>query len=140
MNNEFDKNDEKVLKYLKSLQYNFKTPKFKSIEEPGSVKSFGSFVSTSSSSTHNFNSGKNTIKNNLIHTPTTSEIPKFECLLLRMSVTNSFHFSGLIILRPWNSEFLNPHLILPNRKALSNHILMKETETLNTLRNEKLIK
>ncbi|CAB5370948.1 unnamed protein product [Rhizophagus irregularis] len=80
------KNDEIVLKYLKSLQYNFKIPKFKSIEETGSVKSFGSFASTTSSA-RNFNS-KNTIKNNLIRTPTKSEIPKFERLLLRMSVAN----------------------------------------------------
>ncbi|GBB96440.1 hypothetical protein RclHR1_27580001 [Rhizophagus clarus] len=106
VDNEFGKNDEKVLKYLKSLQYNFKIPKFKSIEETGSVKSFRSFAS-STSSTRNFNS-KNTIKNNLIRTPTKSEIPKFERLLLRI-------------------------------KALSNRILTRETENVNTLRNDKLI-
>ncbi|CAB5300308.1 unnamed protein product [Rhizophagus irregularis] len=55
-------------------------------EETGSVKSFGSFASTTSSA-RNFNS-KNTIKNNLIRTSTKSEIPKFERLLLRMSVAN----------------------------------------------------
>ena len=36
-------------------------------------------------------------------------------------------------------EFLNPHLVLPNRKALSDHILKKETESLNISRDEKLI-
>ncbi|EXX57983.1 hypothetical protein RirG_202060 [Rhizophagus irregularis DAOM 197198w] len=138
VDNEFGKNDEKVLKYLKSLQYNFKIPKFKSIEETGSVKSFGSFASTTSSA-RNFNS-KNTIKNNLIRTPTKSEIPKFERLLLRMSVANGFAFQWID--HPATLElfeFLNPHLILPNRKALSNRILTKETENLNTLRNDKLI-
>ena len=93
MNNDCGKNNEKVLKYLKSLQYNFKIPKFKSIEEEvisiKSSKSSGSFASTSSLFTHNF---KNTIKNNLIHTSTKNEIPKFEQLLLRMSVANSFLF------------------------------------------------
>ncbi|PKY19610.1 hypothetical protein RhiirB3_384220 [Rhizophagus irregularis] len=138
VDNEFGKNDEKVLKYLKSLQYNFKIPKFKSIEETGSVKSFGSFASTTSSA-RNFNS-KNTIKNNLIRTSTKSEIPKFERLLLRMSVANGFAFQWID--HPATLElfeFLNPHLILPNRKALSNRILTKETENLNTLRNDKLI-
>ncbi|GES91525.1 ribonuclease H-like domain-containing protein [Rhizophagus clarus] len=138
VDNEFGKNDEKVLKYLKSLQYNFKIPKFKSIEETGSVKSFRSFAS-STSSTCNFNS-KNTIKNNLIRTPTKSEIPKFERLLLRMSVANGFSFQWID--HPATLElfeFLNSHLILPNRKALSNRILTRETENVNTLRNDKLI-
>ena len=35
-------------------------------------------------------------------------------------------------------EFLNPNLILPGRKILSNRILSSETESLDTLRNEKL--
>ncbi len=35
-------------------------------------------------------------------------------------------------------EFLNPHLVLPGRKVLSNHILRDETESLDELRNEKL--
>ncbi|GES87763.1 ribonuclease H-like domain-containing protein [Rhizophagus clarus] len=138
VDNEFGKNDEKVLKYLKSLQYNFKIPKFKSIEETGSVKSFRSFAS-STSSTRNFNS-KNTIKNNLIRTPTKSEIPKFERLLLRMSVANGFSFQWID--HPATLElfeFLNPHLILPNRKALSNRILTRESENVNILRNDKLI-
>ncbi|CAB4482134.1 unnamed protein product [Rhizophagus irregularis] len=107
-------------------------------EETGSVKSFGSFASTTSSA-RNFNS-KNTIKNNLIRTSTKSEIPKFERLLLRMSVANGFAFQWID--HPATLElfeFLNPHLILPNRKALSNRILTKETENLNTLRNDKLI-
>ncbi|GET00149.1 ribonuclease H-like domain-containing protein [Rhizophagus clarus] len=123
-------------KYIKN--YNFKISKFKSIEETGSVKSFRSFAS-STSSTRNFNS-KNTIKNNLIRTPTKSEIPKFERLLLRMSVANGFSFQWIdhpAILKFF--EFLNPHLILPNRKALSNRILTRETENVNTLRNDKLI-
>ncbi|GES84755.1 ribonuclease H-like domain-containing protein [Rhizophagus clarus] len=107
-------------------------------EETGSVKSFRSFAS-STSSTRNFNS-KNTIKNNLICTPTKSEIPKFERLLLRMSVANGFSFQWID--HPATLElfeFLNPHLILPNRKALSNRILTRETENVNTLRNDKLI-
>ncbi|GET01887.1 ribonuclease H-like domain-containing protein [Rhizophagus clarus] len=107
-------------------------------EETGSVKSFRSFAS-STSSTRNFNS-KNTIKNNLIRTPTKSEIPKFERLLLRMSVANGFSFQWID--HPATLElfeFLNPHLILPNRKALSNRILTRETENVNTLRNDKLI-
>ncbi|GES75581.1 ribonuclease H-like domain-containing protein [Rhizophagus clarus] len=79
-------------------------------EEVASVRSFGSFVLASSSSTH-FNSKPNTIKNNLICTPTKNEIPKFKRLLLRMSVAN----------------------------ALSDHILKKEIKSLNTLRDEKLI-
>ncbi|GES77900.1 ribonuclease H-like domain-containing protein [Rhizophagus clarus] len=36
-------------------------------------------------------------------------------------------------------HFLNPHLILLNRKALSDRILKKEIKSLNTLRDEKLI-
>ena len=35
-------------------------------------------------------------------------------------------------------EFLNPHLILPGRKVLSNHILNNETESIDQLRDEKL--
>ncbi|CAB4391227.1 unnamed protein product [Rhizophagus irregularis] len=35
-------------------------------------------------------------------------------------------------------EFLNPHLILPGQKVLSNRILNNETESINKLRNEKL--
>ncbi|GBB91190.1 hypothetical protein RclHR1_18360002 [Rhizophagus clarus] len=107
-------------------------------EETGSVKSFRSFASSTSSAC-NFNS-KNTIKNNLIHTSTKSEIPKFERLLLRMSVANSFSFQWID--HPATLElfeFLNSHLILPNRKALSIRILTRETENMNTLRNDKLI-
>ncbi|GES87938.1 ribonuclease H-like domain-containing protein [Rhizophagus clarus] len=108
-------------------------------EEVASVRSFGSFVLASSSSTH-FNSKPNTIKNNLIRTPTKNEIPKFERLLLRMSVANGFSFQWID--HPATLElfhFLNPHLILPNRKALSDYILKKEIKSLNTLRDEKLI-
>ncbi len=139
VNKDNGKNNEKVLNYLKSLQYNFKTPNFKSIEDVISVKSFGSFASASSSSTR-LNSKSNTIKNSLIRTPTKNEIPKFERLMLRMSVVNGFSFQWVD--HPATLElfqFLNPHLTLPNRKALSNHILKKETESLNILRNEKLI-
>ena len=35
-------------------------------------------------------------------------------------------------------EFLNPHLVLPGRKALSNCILNAETKSLNTLQDDKL--
>ncbi|GES96019.1 ribonuclease H-like domain-containing protein [Rhizophagus clarus] len=84
VNKDYGKNNEKVLNYLKSLQYDFKITKFKSTEEEvASVRSFGSFVFASSSSTH-FNSKPNTIKNNLIRTPTKNEIPKFKRLLLRI--------------------------------------------------------
>src|SRR5438874_13543043 len=34
-------------------------------------------------------------------------------------------------------EFLSPLLVLPKRKALSNRILDRETENLNTLRSEE---
>ncbi len=92
-NNDFGKNNEnneKVLKYLKSMQNNFMVSNFKSIEEEVSVKSF---ASTSTSSTRNFYySGKNKIESSLIRKPTKKEIPKFERLLLRMSVANGFSF------------------------------------------------
>ncbi|GBB96179.1 hypothetical protein RclHR1_00270025 [Rhizophagus clarus] len=140
VNKDYGKNNEKVLNYLKSLQYDFKITKFKSTEEEvASVRLFGSFVLASSLSTH-FNSKPNTIKNNLIRTPTKNEIPKFKRLLLRMSVANGFSFQWID--HPATLElfhFLNPHLILPNRKALSDHILKKEIKSLNTLRDEKLI-
>ena len=137
LNNDSGKNNEKVINYLISLQYNFRVSNFKSAEM-GSVKSFGSFASTSS--TRSSSSGKNTIKNNLIRTPTKNELPKFERLLLRMSVANGFSFRWID--HPATLElfeFLNPHLVLPNRKALSNRILTKETERLNDLRDEKLV-
>lgn len=142
LNNDLGKSNEKVLKYLKSLQYNlenFELSNFNSVEV-GSVKSFGSFASASSSSTRNSNSGKNTITNNLIRTPTKNEIPKFERLLLKVTVANGFPFQWID--HPATLElfeFLNPRLILPNRKALSGRILTRETENLNTLRDEKLI-
>ena len=99
------------------------------------VRSFRSFALTST--THSVRIGKNTIKNHLIHNPTKNEIPKFECLLLRMSVANSFPFQWVDYPTTLEFfEFLNPFLILPNRKALSNHILNKETECLNVLRDE----
>ncbi|GES72608.1 ribonuclease H-like domain-containing protein [Rhizophagus clarus] len=83
VNKDYGKNNEKVLNYLKSLQYDFKILKFKSTEEE--VTS--------------------------IDHPATLEL---------------FHF-------------LNPHLILPNKKALSDRILKKEIKSLNTLRDKKLI-
>ena len=54
-----------------------------------------------------------------------------------MSVANSFPFQWVDYPTTLEFfEFLNPFLILPNRKALSNHILNKETECLNVLRDE----
>ena len=89
INNDVGKNNEKVLKYLKSLQYIFKIPHFNSIEVV-SIKSFGSTLSCNSLE-------KNTIRNNLIRISNKNKVPKFERLLLRISVANVFHFSKLII-------------------------------------------
>src|SRR6266480_2822440 len=103
------------------MQNNFMVSNFKSIEEEVSVKSF---ASTSTSSTRNFYySGKNKIESSLVRKPTKKEIPKFERLLLRMSVANSFSFKWVD--HPATLEFfefLSPFLVLPKRKALSNHI------------------
>src|SRR5436190_10695407 len=90
MNNDVGKNNEKVLKYLKSLQYSFKIPHFNSID----VVSIKSSESTLSSFTRN-SLDKNTIRNNLIRTPNKNEVPKFERLLLRMSVANGFPFQWI---------------------------------------------
>ena len=76
--------------------------------------------------------------NILVRTPTKKEQPKFERLLLRMSVSNGFSFQWIDNQATLDLfEFLNPHLVLPRRKALSNCVLNTETE-LNTLRNDAL--
>ncbi|GET00153.1 hypothetical protein GLOIN_2v473602 [Rhizophagus clarus] len=94
------------------MQDYFKVSNFKLIEEETLVRSYSS----------------------------TKEIPKFEHLLLRMSVANDFLFQW--INHPATLEFfefLSPFLVLPKRKALSNHILNREIKDLNSLRDEKLI-
>jgi hypothetical protein len=133
------KNNEKVLKYLRTLQYNFIDPNFKSTEEEGSIKSYHSYqscASTSTSSIYKTPTGKNRIEGSLVRKLTKKEEPKFERLLLRMSVANGFPFQWVD--HPATLEFLSPLLVLPKRKTLSNRILNRETEELNTLRNEKL--
>jgi hypothetical protein len=138
-NNNFGRdNHEKVLKYLKSMQDNLKNSNFKTIEDTASVKSFSS--TSSALSARSSYSKQNLIKSHLVRKPSKKEIPKFEQLLLRMSVANGFPFQW--VNHPATRElfeFLNPFLILPKRKALSNRILNKETADLNALRNEKLI-
>ncbi len=103
------------------------------------------FASTSTTFTCNLYSSnsikaeKNKIESNLICKLTKKEILKFECLLLRISVANSFSFQWVDHLTTIEFfEFLSPFLILPKRKALSNHILNKKTNNLNLLRDEKL--
>jgi hypothetical protein len=134
------KNNEKVLNYLRSLQNNFIVPNFQSTEEEISVKSFASASTSSSYNFHPVITGKNRIESSLIRKLTKKETPKFERLLLRMSVANGFPFQWVD--HPATLEFfefLSPLLVLPKRKALSNRILDRETEDLNTLRDEKLI-
>jgi len=138
-NNDFGKNKyEIVFKYLKSMQDNLKNLNFKTIEDTASVKSFSS--TSSALSTRSSYSKTNLIESHLVRRPSKKEIPKFEQLLLRMSVANGFPFQW--VNHPATLEFfafLNPFLILPKRKALSNRILNKETADLSALRNEKLI-
>jgi hypothetical protein len=137
-NNNFGENNhEKVLKYLRSMQNSFKVSNFKLIEEEASVKSYSS-ISTLSTRSHH--SKKSSIEGNLIRKMSKKETPKFERLLLRMSVANGFSFQW--VNHPATLEFfefLSPFLVLPKRKALSNRILNRKTEDLNTLRDEKLI-
>ena len=77
--------------------------------------------------------------NILVQIPTKKEQPIFECLLLRVIVLNGFLFQWIENQATLDLfEFLNPHLVLPERKVLSNHILRDETESLDELRNEKL--
>jgi hypothetical protein len=70
---------------------------------------------------------------------TKKEQPIFEQLLLKMTVSNGFSFHWVE-----NQEtleffkFLNPNLVLPSRKSLSNRILMTETKNLNLFRDDKL--
>jgi len=134
ISNDSGKSNEKVLKYLDSLQNNFIESNLNLIEEMVSVKSSTS-VSTSSSIIKR----KKNIESNLIRPLTKKETPKFERLLLNMSVANGFPFQWVD--HPATLEFfqfLNPFLVLPKRKALSNRILNRETENLNVLRDEKL--
>ncbi|GES89019.1 ribonuclease H-like domain-containing protein [Rhizophagus clarus] len=137
-NNNFGENNhEKVLKYLRSMQNSFKVSNFKLIEEEASVKSCSSISTLSTCSYH---SKKNSIEGNLVRKMSKKETPKFERLLLRMSVVNGFPFQW--VNHPATLEFfkfLSPFLVLPKRKALSNRILNRETKDLNTLRDEKLI-
>ena len=75
----------------------------------------------------------------LVRSITTKERPKFEWLLLRMTISNGWSFH-------WTSdpatlefyEFLNPNLTLPRRHALS--MLKKEIWTCPMNKNYKAIK
>ena len=132
---------EKVLRYLESMQSNLNTVFFKTIE--GEISSTRSFVSTSTSSSkchlHLVRTDNNALGNILVQTPTKKEQPIFECLLLRVTVSNGFPFQWIENQATLDLfEFLNPHLVLPGRKVLSNRILRDETESLDELRNEKL--
>lgn len=135
-NDNFGENShEKVLRYLRSMQDNFNVSNFKLIEE-ASVKSY----SSTSTSTRYIHSKKNSIESSLVRKLSKKETPRFERLLLRMSVANGFPFQW--VNHPATIEFfefLSPFLVLPKRKALSNRILDRETEDLNRLRDEKLI-
>ncbi|RHZ72860.1 hypothetical protein Glove_236g46 [Diversispora epigaea] len=83
---------------------------------------------------------KNDIKSSLIHKFTKKKESKFEHLLLRITVANGFSFQWIEHpATPEFFEFLNPLLVLPKRKTLSNRILNKETSELKTLQNKKLI-
>jgi hypothetical protein len=131
----------KVLKYLESMQSNFGAAFFKSIE--GEISSSRSLVSTSTSSSkrrlYPVKTGDNIMGNILVRTPTKKEQPIFERLLLRLTVSNGFSFQWIENQATLDLfEFLNPNLILPGRKALSNRILSNETENLDLLRDEKL--
>jgi hypothetical protein len=124
-----------------SMQSNFDTVFFKTIE--GEVSSLQSFTSTSTvSSKCHFRlikTGNNIMENILVRTPTKKEQPIFEHLLLRVTVSNGFSLHWIENQATLDLfEFLNPNLILPGRKALSNRILKDKTNNLDTLRNEKL--
>jgi hypothetical protein len=132
---------EKVLRYLESMQSNLDTVFFKTIE--GEISSARSFASTSTTSSkrhlHPVKTGDNVMGNILVRTPTKKEQPVFERLLLRVTVSNGFPFQWIENQATLDLfEFLNPHLILPGRKVLSNRILNNETESVDKLRNEKL--
>jgi len=135
--------NEKVLRYLESMQNNFDTVLPSNlIEEVSSVRSFTSTSTSSTRYLHPINpikSNEKTLGNFLVRTPTKKEQPKFERLLLRMSVSNGFSFQWIDNQATLDLfEFLNPHLVLPGRKALSNRILITETESLNTSRDDAL--
>jgi hypothetical protein len=132
---------EKVLRYLMSMQSNLDTVFFKSID--GEISSIRSFISTSTSSSkrqlHPVRTGDNVMGNILVWTPTKKEQPILERLLLRVTVSNGFSFRWIENQATLDLfEFLNPNLILPGRKVLSNRILSDETKSLDLLRNEKL--
>ena len=112
---------------------------FNSIEEASSVRSFTLTSTSSTRYLHSIKSNENTLGNFLVRTPTKKEQPKFECLLLRMSVSNGFSFQWIDNQATLDLfEFLNPHLVLPERKALSNRILNTKTESLNKLQDDAL--
>ena len=78
------------------------------------VKSYHSYASASSSSVI---TRKSRIESSLIYTPTKKEMPKFERLLLKMSVANGFPFQW--INHPATLElfeFLNPLLVYQKEK------------------------
>ena len=85
---------EKVLRYLESMQSNLNTVFFKTIE--GEISSTRSFVSTSTSSSkrhlHLVRTGNNALGNIFVWTFTKKEQSIFECLLLRVIVSNEFPF------------------------------------------------
>jgi hypothetical protein len=89
---------EKVLRYLESMQNNFDTVFFKSIE--GEISSARSFISTSTSSSKRLlnpiKTGDNVMGNILVWTPTKKEQPILERhLLLRVTVSNRFPFQWI---------------------------------------------
>ncbi|CAG8570871.1 6411_t:CDS:2, partial [Scutellospora calospora] len=75
----------------------------------------------------------------MVRNVTEKEKPKFERLLLRMTISNGWAFQ-------WTRdpatreffEFLNPNLVLPGWDALSNRILNSESVNLDMSREQKL--
>ncbi len=133
--------EEKVLKYLESMQSNFDTVFFKSTE--GETASNRSLASTSTVSSkrhlHPVKTSDSVMGNILVRTPTKKKQPILDRLLLRVTVSNGFPFQWIENQATLELfEFLNPNLILPGRKSLSNRILENETKNLDSLRDEKL--
>jgi hypothetical protein len=96
------------------MQNNFDTVLFDSIEEVSSVQSFTSTSTSFIRYLHPIKSNENTLGNFLVRTPTKKEQPKFERLLLRMTVSNGFSFQWIDNQATLDLfEFLNPHLVLP---------------------------
>ncbi|CAG8570601.1 4828_t:CDS:1 [Racocetra fulgida] len=104
--------------------------------------------STTTSTVSNRNSKQKSstasVTNFIVRGITTKEKPKFERLLLRMTISNGWSFR-------WTTdpatleffEFLNSKLTLPSRHALSNRILNAEKTTLTqfckqNLKNDKI--